>query len=343
MGLRSEPLLARFRKRVMSSLGLAVGSPVRVSGKIYYAATALPEDVVEFAGGEVFLADTTTLGKAPLDVTLSSVHGTTIGCDPEFLILSKSGRLRDAGLLLPPEGKIGSDGVLGELRPHPSTRVTEVLTDIRLLLAKVEGLGFNVSAASSFTGNITLGYHLHFGAPSEILTYAPRGVANFLKTVAEALDVFVGVPSLVRDPDDKRRTDGINYGMPADFRMSNVTFEYRTPGGYNLRSYKLAGSLMDVALLAYNDIIRRASLFTRGWTRMEEFNTYDHFREAYKLPRRDTVVKAMTSRDRGLALEVVEDSLMCVSRLHDASRHRRSVEMLFNRGHVEDNIFDNWR
>lgn len=316
---------------------------MRISGETYYSAIALPEDVVEFPEAELFLASVRDVKRAPLDVALSRVEGTTIGCDPEFLVVSKTGVLRDAGALLPFDGKVGSDGILGELRPSPSSRVAEVLMDMKLLIGKLESQGFNISASSSYPGRITVGFHLHFGTPKEILAYAPDGAGQFMKTVAEALDVFVGLPSMLRDPDDSRRVGAINYGMPADFRASDLTFEYRTAGGYNLRSFRLAGSLMDVGLLAYNDILKRASLFTKGWSDMSAFNTYDQFREAYDLPSRAEVVAAMTSPDRGRALELSEHSLMCIFKLYAADRHAGSVDMLFDRSPVPDTVFDNWR
>lgn len=325
----------------MRALGLTTGATIRISGKLLFVAPAHPADEAELPQVDVFLTGTQGLKRAPLEVGLVVVEGTTVGCDPEFMVLSNSGKLRDASLFFPHEGRLGSDGVLGELRPTPSTRSFEVVADLRSLIRELRRRKLRLSCSSSLN-SVVAGFHLHFGTPKELLTYAPPNSIPFIQAVARAMDVFIGLPSLVRDPDDFRRRVGTSYGMPSDFRISDVTFEYRTAGGYNLRSPALAASLIDVGLLAYNDIISRASLFTHGWTKMSEFNRYEHFQEAYGLPPHAFVVACMKHADRRPAAELSEVSRACLNRLYNAARHKKSIDTLLTRAPVIDQVYENW-
>lgn len=72
------------------------------------------------------------------------------------------------------------------------------------------------------------GFHLHLGYDN----HNDEASINALK----AFDLFLGVPSILIDPDDRRRE---LYGKAGCFRMTNFGFEYRTMSGYFIKSKDL--------------------------------------------------------------------------------------------------------
>lgn len=76
-------------------------------------------------------------------------------------------------------------------------------------------------------GNLrSFGAHIHIGweGPKDF---------EILETLVKICDLFLGVPSVLIDRDQDRRTI---YGGPGEFRICDYGIEYRTLGGYMLSS-----------------------------------------------------------------------------------------------------------
>lgn len=80
----------------------------------------------------------------------------------------------------------------------------------------------------------TTGCHFHIG-------YDNPSVEISLEIV-KAFDLFLGVPSILIDPDDRRRQ---LYGKAGCFRLTSYGVEYRTLSGYFISSDKLIGYCFD--------------------------------------------------------------------------------------------------
>ena len=198
-----------------------------------------------------------------------SVPVITLGCDPEFFITYK-GRKLSAATYLPFEGQIGCDGDLGELRPMYGRHESQVVRNLASLIPKIPGQmqlapwakgapenfqEMEFLGRSYFRG-VAAGFHVHLGIPPEILNTrqdVSRPVLNYLIKV---LDWYASVPLVILEVDNERRCGKAKYGHPGDFRTTNVTLEYRTPGGFYLRSPDMAGGLMGICLLLTEYLVR---------------------------------------------------------------------------------------
>lgn len=83
------------------------------------------------------------------------------------------------------------------------------------------------------------GFHIHLGYDN----HSDDMSINALK----AFDLFLGVPSILIDPDDRRRE---LYGKAGCFRMTDFGFEYRTMSGYFIRYKELTQWCFDQVLEA---------------------------------------------------------------------------------------------
>lgn len=69
------------------------------------------------------------------------------------------------------------------------------------------------------------------------------------RDIIKALDIFIGVPSVIIDTDTKRRS---LYGKAGCFRHTYFGTEYRTPSGFMLSDSKLTEWLFDQVFEAIN-------------------------------------------------------------------------------------------
>lgn len=88
------------------------------------------------------------------------------------------------------------------------------------------------------------GFHIHCG-------YSNYNVETSLNLI-KYLDMYLGVPSVLKDPDTKRRS---LYGKAGCFRLTPYGFEYRVLSSYFLRDTKIlkwVWSRVQAAIEAYN-------------------------------------------------------------------------------------------
>jgi hypothetical protein len=160
------------------------------------------------------------------------------------------------------------------------------------------------------------------------------------------MDLLLGIPSMLRDPNDARRNHTSGYGTPADFRLTEHTFEYRTAGGFNLHHPWLTRSFLEHGLLFFNDLMSRAFVHTKGWTNMAKFNSYEHMSEAYGLPDYALVKTALVSNKRVFAERLLDISKDVMSSIYGVKPESHSFRTLFDSDcyaeYTEGETLTNW-
>lgn len=239
------------------------------------------------------------LGSAKSEV-LVEPHRMTIGCDPELFFVDKiTGRLAEAYRFFPYEGQVGSDGDLAELRPDYALCPDQLTQNIQKLIKEMHHrLPMHIDAvASSYYYRRCCGFHIHMGMPVELLSFAADQTDRFFKNVVSTLDYLVGVPAAALDNVDKRRFSW-EYGRPGDYRLSMRTLEYRTPGGFHLKTPEYTRSLLSIAFKVMDCIVKEAEEISGGWVDMEEVARFDYFKSKYNIPDKAYVKRVLTSRGR---------------------------------------------
>lgn len=85
------------------------------------------------------------------------------------------------------------------------------------------------------------GFHIHVG-------YNHPAVPESLRMV-KLLDIFLGIPSVIIDPDKKRRE---LYGKAGAFRLTKYGVEYRTLSSYMMSKDSILNLVWDLLTLAEN-------------------------------------------------------------------------------------------
>ena len=67
--------------------------------------------------------------------------------------------------------------------------------------------------------------------------------------MVKLLDIFLGIPSVIIDPDKKRRE---LYGRAGAFRLTKYGFEYRTLSSYMMSKDSILNLVWDLLTLALN-------------------------------------------------------------------------------------------
>jgi hypothetical protein len=211
---------------------------------------------------------------------LERVVDITLGCDPEAFIVDRiTQNIVAAHRFLKKYGDVGHDGLLLEFRPNPSTSAEEVCDNIWDLILKARKI-FNafpegnrmLMVAGSSVHNLTAGFHLHYGMPKGLLGRRPNmNIVASLMT--KAFDYYVGVPSILPEgnTDIARRTmKFVNYGKPGGYRIDERTFEFRMPGGINLKHPLLTRGLMALGAVVAEDVACRINTCTDHFTNLNE-------------------------------------------------------------------------
>ncbi|RED60325.1 putative amidoligase domain-containing protein [Cohnella lupini] len=173
-----------------------------------------------------------------------------LGADPEFVLLSKEGRIVPATRYFSPDGAAGCDSVrvkgekrwpLVEIRPRPSVDPEKVLSEMHRLLClaaeRTAGASLTWRAGALPVPGLPLGGHIHMS-----------GVAMTGERL-RALDNAVGLTlRLLEPPLAARRRP--RYGTLGDVRRQpHGGFEYRTPPSW-LVSPSLALGVIALAKVA---------------------------------------------------------------------------------------------
>ncbi|BBH19772.1 hypothetical protein Back11_11170 [Paenibacillus baekrokdamisoli] len=161
--------------------------------------------------------------------TDSSVKPLLIGADPEFLLLSKQGKVVSAEKYLEGGHGAGCDAVLvggrviypvAELRPAPADSPDALASNIRRLLiqanARITDHSLRWAAGGMPVPGFALGGHIHLSG------------VRLTSRLLRQLDSYVALPlAMLEAPNDQARRP--RYGTLGDFRYQpHGGFEYRT-------------------------------------------------------------------------------------------------------------------
>jgi hypothetical protein len=297
-----EDRILRVPQACRHKFTLGLGDFVRLRNRFggietFQVAEAFKEDLIVgedcvFTTGKVFsklLIESSNKGD------VEKVQGITLGCDPEvFLIHRETKNIMQAFKYFRKFGDVGHDGILLEFRPAPSTNSQVVSRNLwncilkaRRILNMNERSAKAVMYAASGCGGLTAGFHLHFGMPTGLLGHKPA-VGFIARTMTRVFDYYVGIPSIIPegDQDCKRRTDRhLKYGKPGGFRLDNKTFEFRMPGGVNMKHPLLAKGLLALGAVVAEDVASRISESTDRFVNLKEMGYEAAMQELYpKLP-----------------------------------------------------------
>ena len=197
----------------------------------------------------------------------------TLGCDPEFFLEKKGKPFSAIGLIggtkeapkpLRKKGfAVQEDNVAVEFNVPPAQSAEEFAENIEYIMSnlkkKLRGLQF--SKASSLVFDVDQLQHpkaLEFGCEPDFNAWTkqinPRPLASDWQLrsagghihigtkedpieVIRAMDLFVGVPSIIKDPGGERRRE--LYGMPGAYRIKPFGCEYRVLSNFWIFSREL--------------------------------------------------------------------------------------------------------
>lgn len=283
----------------------------------------------------------------------------TLGCDPEFFILW-NGRRISAATYLPFVGEIGCDGELGELRPMYGRHEEQVVTTLAKLIPQIpsklhrsdwaagfpaDGKQFSYEAHSCY-GSVAAGFHVHLGIPPEILNTHRDFSRGAMNHMVQCLDWYLSVPLVPLEVNHDRRIGKSNYGKPGDYRPSNVTLEYRTPGAFYLRSPRLTRGLLGVALLLTENIVSRLKVASNNFVNLHMLSPAD-LHEVMPKPEPNKIKEVLTSPNINLALAEIDGIRTRLESLASFGKHQKAVNGLFSAVDEKDkpvaNMLLNWK
>lgn len=270
-----------------------------------------------------------------------AIKDITLGCDPEaFLADVFTGNIVAAHRFMKKSGDVGHDGLLLEFRPLPSTDENEVTANIAKLIVKArtmlnktpEGPRTKILSASSYH-NLTAGFHLHYGLPRGLLSSRP-GTSVVAQLMTKAFDYYIGVPSIIPEgnKDNARRTiPFVEYGKPGGYRLDNRTFEYRLPGGINLRHPCLARGLIALGAVVVEDLVSRINTSTDFFSNLKDVASDKDLKDFYPaLPDIDTLYSLICSPAIEPAKKHFEKIKEDIRKMIGYKDRATSVEAYFN-------------
>ena len=110
----------------------------------------------------------------------------------------------------------------------------------------------------------TTGMHIHVGYDN------PNDKASI--DIIRAMDLFLGVPSVLIDPDTERRK---MYGKAGDFRMKKYGVEYRVLSSYFIQNDELIGWVYDQTQAAIN-FVNQGGIITNPSDIIDAINMCNH-------------------------------------------------------------------
>ncbi|MCK5016156.1 MAG: hypothetical protein KAS32_03710 [Candidatus Peribacteraceae bacterium] len=294
----------RMPKRLRESLDLDFGDWLTFDTKIgplsVMVVDTTLEDLIHYGDDKALVCVHSPVLESISSEVYIDRHQITIGADPEFFILSKkTKRLVEAYKLFTHEGQLGSDGDLAEIRPDYTLGPEQLTENIKHLIKSIPKRipEYLVPYASSWYAHRCSGFHVHLGMPIELLSFAAEQTDRFLKNLVTALDYFVGVPAAVLDDTDKRRFSR-EYGRPSDYRISMRTIEYRTPGGFHLKSPAYTLSLLSTAFYVTETILKDAEETSGGWVDMNEIVQFKYLQNKYDIPNKRDIQNVFLAKGR---------------------------------------------
>jgi len=354
--MRDKPRSISLPQGLREELGVLVGQFMQLRGRqeviLEIANTMSPLQECAYVSPEIF----EKIQGADVEFRILEV---TLGCDPEFFIMWGNRHII-ASNYLPFVGQIGSDGGLGELRPMYGRHEDQVVTNLQKLIEKIpsslkrtqwlsgfpeDGSSFSYQAHSYFLGT-PAGFHVHLGIPPEILNTRKDFNRAAINHLVRCLDWYVSVPMVPLEVAHERRVSDGHYGQPGDYRPTNVTLEYRTPGAFYLRSPKLARGLLGLTLMVTETIVSRLKVASNGFVNLHKLTEAD-LQEIMPIPEPAKVKATLKHRDTRVALRELPrmyDQLMV---LPSFQKHSGAINEFFSavrdREQTGPNLVQNWK
>jgi len=346
----------RLPKKMREELGVLVGQFMQVSGK---------ECIVLQIGHnintthECALVSPTNFDRIKGKRVEFKILDVTLGCDPEFFILWNRS-LISAATYLPFQGQIGADGNLGELRPMYARHEDDVVKNLGKLIPKIpttmkrsnwanglpeNGTQFAIEAHSYHQG-LAAGFHVHMGIPPEILNTRKEFSRAAMNHLVKCLDWYVSVPLVPLEVSDERRLGRTSYGRPGDYRPSNTTLEYRTPGSFYLRTPVLARGMMGLCLIVAENVVSRMKSVSKNFSFLNKLTPSD-LQEIMPLPPAEQIKDVLFTKNTHVAQRHIENIQKELVNLPTYGKHARTVEDFFSEvgaGRVPGpNLLHNWK
>lgn len=191
-----------------------------------------------------------------------TIEDTIIGADPEFILMNEDGTIKYASEVagFGHFDILGSDGPLAEIRPEPTTDVTEFVRGLKHILnnhenieviKKYQWLGGCYYYARQEGGGVRtwpLGGHIHIGTPAR-LARAINSFGEFYETAVyscldKVLDEYVAVPAIKIDSKKISNLRRKEFGEFGDIRTDHGRLEYRSLSGEWLTHPKMAAAVV---------------------------------------------------------------------------------------------------
>jgi len=275
----------------------------------------------------------------------------SVGCDPEFVFLNDLRHVVPANDFLAFEGEIGHDGPQAELRPKPGTHEVAVTENLRELIKRIDKLskacgGKIYPEAHSCWEGLSLGFHIHIGAPKELTTLAAPHAKKFIEAYIDVLDYFVGATALLLEDTNARRLGGSKFGKPGDYRLKGGTIEYRNPGGFHLRHPGYTAGIMGLALCVSRTVFAEAGEVSRGWRELGNCASFEFMRKRFNLPDRGTIRWALLDPSKRAAVDLIPNIIHQLSGLQHFDNHKDSIKeyfgMVAKNAQFTPSILHNW-
>ncbi len=343
-------------RKLREEMGVLVGQRLQLRGAneviLEICDTLRPLQRSAYVGPEIFKK----IQGASIEFKVLDV---TLGCDPEFFIMWGD-RYIVASNYLPFKGQIGSDGGLAELRPMYGRHEDQVVANLRSLISRIpqsihkakwlagfpsDGREFTYQGHSYFRG-IPAGFHVHLGIPPEILNTRKDFNRAAINHIVLCLDWYVSVPLIPLEVSHQRRVDNGQYGKPGDYRPTNVTLEYRTPGGFYLRSPELTRGLLGLALMLTETIVSRMKVASNGFINLHKLTEAD-LQEIMPTPEKARIKAVLNHKDPNRALNELPMMYEQLMKLPNFKQHQGAVETFFravrNKQQTSPNLLHNWK
>jgi hypothetical protein len=208
-----------------------------------------------------------------------------------------------------------------------------------------DGNAFTYEAHSYFHSTAA-GFHVHLGIPPEILNTRKDFNRAAINHIVRCLDWYVSVPMVPLEVAHQRRLSRSNYGEPGDYRPSNVTLEYRTPGGFYLRSPKLTEGLLGLSLMITEVIVSRMKVASNGFVNLHKLTPAD-LHEIMPIPGASKIKATLKDRNVNVALNELPHMYDHLMTLPNYKKHLKAIEGFFravrDREQPGPNLIHNWK
>lgn len=352
--MRNEQNIIRIHSDMREKLGIILGQFLQLRGieeLILQVEVSLNADTAQISPENFIKLETSELKFKILEVTL--------GCDPEFYVIYEN-HIISAATYLPFAGQIGCDGTLGELRPRYAKHEHQLVSNIQQLIPQIpyrmkrsrwatelpkDGRDFDLQA-HSYYAQMCAGFHVHLGIPSEILNTRKDFNRIAINHLVQCLDWYVSVPLIPLEIAHQRRVDGGQYGRPGDYRLSNLTLEYRVPGAFYLRSPLLTEGLLGLSLMVTETIVSRLKIISKNFVNLNKLTKSD-MQEVMPIPTPKQIQQVLLDADIKYAEKQLDKIQTQLSKLPTYSQHQTSVnrflKVVETKKRPNANLLQNWK